>query len=113
MSWIADDIEQWRAILKYDHVEISPMAREAFLSALDEIERLRERRYVPPTIDPTHLLRGDCCEHVAVQHGYQFSFEDGSILVGGACTECDCPQFTQNIPPRDWAVRAAAGLGKP
>lgn len=42
MAWIADDIEQWRAIVKYDHLEMAPMAKDAFLSALDEMERLRK-----------------------------------------------------------------------
>lgn len=44
MAWIREDIEQWRAILKFEQLKIDPMARDAFLSAIAEIERLNQPR---------------------------------------------------------------------
>lgn len=43
MPWMRDDIEMWRVILKSEQpLEMTPMVRDAFLSALDTIERLAE-----------------------------------------------------------------------
>ena len=42
MSWTQLDIQQWRTIVKND-TGLTPMKREAFLSALDEMERSKQQ----------------------------------------------------------------------